>query len=822
LKYFIEHINKIVSGSFANFHNNDLIEHLLTDSRKLVFPETTLFFALKGPRRNGDLFIKELYERGVRNFVTDNKISTEKFIHGNIIVVDDVLDALQQLAAHHRSQFDIPVTGITGSNGKTIVKEWLNQLLEDHYNIVRSPRSYNSQTGVPLSIWQMNEKNELAIFEAGISQKGEMQKLEKIIKPTIGVFTNIGEAHGENFKNTTQKIEEKIKLFKNSSVIIYPSDDEKISKALQKKSNKLFGWGKNKFANLIIKKISKEEANTIIEIIYNKEDFSVAIPFTDNASVENAITCICVLLHFHISFSEIINKLQRLSSIAMRLELKSGINQCSIINDSYSADLSSLKIALDFLEQQHQHAKRTVILSDILQTGKDDNDLYKEVAASLQQKKVNRLIGIGKKISVQQKIFEQHHINEIIFFNSTDDFKKNFHQLIFRDETILIKGARIFEFEKIDRSLAEQIHQTVLEINLNAMLHNLRQYQQLLHPSTKIMAMVKAFAYGSGSYEIANVLQFHKVDYLAVAYTDEGVELRKAGISLPVMVMNADDSSFDALIQYNLEPVIYSFHLFHLFDKFLKKEALQQFPVHLELETGMNRLGFAQYETDDLINALKNSSFKIQSVFSHLAASEEAQQDLFTQDQANIFINAADKIESVLNYFFLKHIANSAAIIRHKDLQFDMVRLGIGLYGIDSAASHQLDLKEVSVLKSTIAQIKQLKDGETVGYNRNGIAVGNRIIATVRIGYADGYPRSLGNGNGKMWIKGHLAPVTGSICMDMTMIDITGIADVHEGDEVLIFGNELSVEQVARWAQTIPYEILTGVSQRVKRIYFEE
>jgi Alr-MurF fusion protein len=822
LKYFIQHINKIVRGSFENFHNNDPVEHLLTDSRKLIFPETTLFFALKGPRRNGDLFIKELYDRGVRNFITDNKISTEKFINANIILVDDVLNALQEFAAFHRSQFDIPVIGITGSNGKTIVKEWLNQLLEDHYNIVRSPRSYNSQTGVPLSVWQMNEVNNLAIFEAGISQKDEMQKLEKIIKPTIGIFTNIGEAHGENFKNADEKIEEKIKLFNNADVIIYPADDEKISKSLYNKSNKLFGWGKNKTADVIIKQISKEKSNTIIEIIYNNESFSVTIPFTDNASIENAITCICVFLYFKISFTDIINKLPLLSPIAMRLELKSGINQCSIINDSYSADLSSLKIALDFLEQQHQHTKRTVILSDILQSGKDDNDLYKEVAASLQQKKTNRLIGIGKKISAQQKIFEQHHINEIIFFNSTDEFKKDFHHLIFRDETILIKGARIFEFEKIDQLLSEQIHQTVLEINLNAMSHNLKQYQELLHPATKIMAMVKAFAYGSGSYEIANVLQFHKVDYLAVAYTDEGVELRKAGINMPIMVMNADDNSFDALVEFNLEPVIYSFHLFNLFDKFLKKQALQQFPVHIELETGMNRLGFAQYETDDLINALKNSSFKIQSVFSHLAASEEAQQDSFTQDQANIFINAVNKIQTVLNYNFLTHIANSAAIIRHKDLQFDMVRLGIGLYGIDNAATHQLDLKEVSALKSTIAQIKYLKDGETVGYNRKGIADGNKTIATVRIGYADGYPRSLGNGNGKMWVNGHLAPVTGSICMDMTMIDITGIADVHEGDEVIVFGNELSVEQVAQWAQTIPYEILTGVSQRVKRIYFEE
>jgi Alr-MurF fusion protein len=823
VNYSIEHISKIVNGAFIHFHQNDDIEHLLTDSRKLIFPSTTLFFALHGARRNGNKFVDELYKKGVRNFVVNDITDASLYPEANIISVENSLDALQQLAAHHRSLFDIPVIGITGSNGKTIVKEWLNQLLEDKFNIVRSPRSYNSQIGVPLSVWQMNETHELAIFEAGISEPEEMQRLEKIIKPTIGVFTNIGEAHAENFKSIGHKAKEKVLLFENAGTIIYPDDSKFIGDALGtlNQSVKLVGWGATKDAQVLVKQIEKKAHDSIIHLLYDNSGFSVTIPFTDHASIENAITCVSVLLYLKIPVADIIKKMFLLSPIAMRLELKSGINNCSVINDSYSADISSLKIALDFLEQQKQHVKKTVILSDILQSDKSSESLYKEVVQSLQQKKINRLIGIGEKISGHKKIFEDK-IPETHFYHSTEAFKQDFHQLVFRDETILIKGARVFEFEKIDQLLAEQIHRTVLEIDLNAMTHNLKQYQQLLKPSTKLMAMVKAFAYGSGSFEIANLLQFHKVDYLAVAYTDEAIDLRKGGISLPIMVMNVETDSFDALVQYHLEPAIFSFQQFAAFDAYLKREGLQQFPVHIEFETGMNRLGFELKKITELETALKNSNFKIQSVFSHLAASEEFQQDDFTKQQAILFANAADELQQSLGYTFIKHISNSAAIIRHPELQFDMVRLGIGLYGIDSASSGNLDLNEISTLKSTIAQIKQLHDGVTVGYNRKGIADGNTAIATVRIGYADGYPRSLGNGNGKMLLKGHLAPVIGSVCMDMTMIDITGIPDVKEGDEVIVFGKQLSVQQVSKWAQTIPYEILTGVSQRVKRIYFEE
>lgn len=944
MKYAIEHIKDIVQGSFLQFRRNDPVEHLLLDSRRLIFPDTSLFFSLKGPRREGSLFIEELYRRGVRNFVVQEPLlaawlpaagttstlaggsvaamsglparegvygttsteaggpvagagrattpsvqaggpvadaalagradgsvaateapSTLALPEANIILVKDCLAALQQLASWHRRQFSLPVIGITGSNGKTIVKEWLNQLLEDEFYIVRSPKSYNSQIGAPLSVWQLNEAHELAIFEAGISRRGEMQRLEAMLRPTIGLFTNIGDAHSEGFDSRMEKAGEKLQLFDHAELIIYNKDQPETEKALAEwmrvrrgvagadpadgkvegsgatgggagmqpaggdkttgmppAAPMLFSWGRSGEATLVILSLEKNGGTTSILVRYEGQEFTLNVPFTDEASLENILHCIAILLHFRQPLEQIRRKVQRLSPIAMRLELKSGINHCSIINDSYSADLSSLAIALDFLSQQQQHTRRTVILSDFLESGLDEAALYLQIAHALRQRQVDRLVGVGSRISAFAAVIGKGFSGETIFYPTVDHFKKDFHHLHFRDETILIKGARVFEFEEIDRLLSEQIHQTVLEINLNAMAHNLRQYRQLLQPTTRMMAMVKAFAYGSGSYEIANLLQFHGVDYLGVAYADEGVALRKAGIRMPIMVMNTENSSFDSLVQYNLEPVIYSFSLLRHFDKWLKKEGLGQFPVHIELETGMNRLGFPPDEIEELGLALPHTAFKIQSVFSHLAASEEAQQDPFSRHQGASYLAAVAKLQDVIFYPFLRHIANSAAIVRHPSLQLDMVRLGIGLYGIDSADSHRLDLLEVSTLKSTIAQIKYLHEGDTVGYNRRGIAHGGSLIATVRIGYADGYPRSLGNGAGKMWVKGRLAPVIGSVCMDMTMIDITGIPDLREGDEVVVFGNELSVSQLAHWAQTIPYEILTGVSQRVKRVYFEE
>ena len=566
-------------------------------------------------------------------------------------------------------------------------------------------------------------------------------------------------------------------------------------------------------------------AETEIIALYQGRETAIRIPFTDDASVQNAITCWCVVLHFGLTEVVIAKRMKLLQPVNMRLELKKGINHCTIINDSYSADLNSLHIALDFLKQMGGVAKSTVVLSDFFQTGMNDEELYTRIAADLMQHKIDRVIGIGLNISKYLK-FENDSLSQPIqseFYPSTEDFISRFRFSDFKDETVLVKGARIFSFEQIIQLLELKVHQTELEINLNAVAHNLQQYQKLLQPSTKLMAMVKAFAYGSGGAEIANTLQYHKVDYLGVAYADEGMELRKAGITLPMMVMNAEKETFEALVNHQLEPVIFSFTMLRSLDGFLKREGIKNYPVHLEIETGMNRLGFAVHEMENLCKEIRaTSSFRVQSVFSHLAASEDPMQDEFTNRQNDLFIESCNVIHDHLGYDFLRHLSNSAAILRHPQMQLDMVRLGIGLYGIDSAVSGKLDLRPVATLKSTIAQIRHLKAGETVGYNRKGIIEKDSTIATVSIGYADGFSRRFGNGAGKILVRGHLAPVIGTVCMDMTMVDVTGIAGIRQGDEAIIFGKEISIQDLANWAGTIPYEIMTGISERVKRVYYEE
>jgi alanine racemase len=826
MQYYIEHIASVIQATVIQERRNDRIEQLLTDSRRLIFPKSSLFFALKGPRRDGHTFIEYLYHTGVRNFVVSEQPDLTPYPDANFLLVTDALQALQSLAAYHRSRFIYPVIGITGSNGKTIVKEWLNQVLDDQFAIIRSPKSYNSQIGVPLSVWPMNESHELAIFEAGISRKGEMEKLEAIIQPTIGILTNIGEAHSEGFDSLKEKLEEKLQLFDSVSTLVYRNDQDLVETAVQQmkqsKGIQLFGWGGKKEGAVQVTGIEKTSDNTIIIVEYKGDAQQVVIPFTDDASIENAMHCWCTALLLNQDMKKVQQQLLLLTRVAMRLEMKTGINNCTVINDSYSADLSSFTIALDFLWQQAQHARRTVILTDIPESGRNEKELYAEVANAMQQRKVNRLIGIGETIHHHRAAFEAAGIADLLFFPTVDAFKKDFNHIPFRDETILLKGARVFELEDIGRLLEQKVHQTLLEIDLNAVAHNLKQYQQLLRPETKLMGMVKAFSYGSGSFEVANVLQFHKIDYLAVAYADEGVELRRGGINLPVMVMNVDPSTFDVLVQYNLEPDIYAPELLHAFEAYLRREGIQQFPVHIELETGMNRLGFSESQLPVVLDALRSQLFKVQSVFSHLAASEDPQQDAYTKKQMDRFESMVSKLQQILPYPFMRHIANTAGISRHPELQMDMVRLGIGLYGIDSGNTHLLQLQEVSTLKSTIAQIKHLEEGETVSYGRKSVVTRKTTIATVRIGYADGYPRSLSTGAGKMWVNGHLAPVIGVVCMDMTMIDITDIPQVAVGDEVVIFGKQLPVEQVAHWAQTIPYQLLTGISQRVKRVYFQD
>jgi alanine racemase len=805
--------------------SDPVIESLLTDSRKILFPEQSLFFALSSPQKNANDFIPSLYEKNVRCFITDRGFDPGwlvKFPEANVVQVDNVLDALQAIAARHRHQFDYPVIGITGSNGKTIVKEWLYQLLNDKYNIVRSPKSYNSQVGVPLSTWQMSTSHTLGIFEAGISQPGEMARLQKIIDPDIGVIPFIGEAHAAGFQNLEQKINEKLQLFIQSRLLIYGADNDILDTAVKRfkktvnNNLQLFTWSKRSPADLFISQVEKQQDGSILHCSYQQNEFTFFIPFSDDASVHNAITCCCVLLAMNENLSTVSVNMNGLRPVEMRLELKQGINNCSIINDSYSADLNSFGIALDFLAQQQQHQKKTVILSDLLQSGLAEDVLYQKIAAILVQKNLYRFIGIGPQLSANEKAFDK--IADKKFFISTEAFLQELPSMHFQDETILLKGARIFQFEKISRALEQKIHETVLEINLDALRNNLKHYRQQLKKEVKLMAMVKAFSYGSGSYEIANLLQHAGTDYLAVAYADEGVELRKAGIRLPIMVMNTAMEGFDNLVQYQLEPELYSFGILESFQLYLKQHSLNNYPVHLKLDTGMHRLGFTEPDMEALCSFLENDiHFKIQSVFSHLVGSDDKAHDAFTNMQIASLLKMAGKIEQTLGYPFLKHIANTSAIHRHPTAQLDMVRLGIGLYGVDA---HQ-PLQNVTTLITTISQVKNIGKGETVGYSRRGLVNRDSVIATVRIGYADGYPRILGNGAGKMLVNGQFAPVIGNVCMDMTMLDITGIP-ASEGDEVIVFGEEPNVSNVAKWAGTIPYEILTNISQRVKRIYFEE
>jgi alanine racemase len=839
MKYSIQKIKEIIGGEEVVMPDKDCaINHLLLDSRKVLFPKETLFFALPGSRLDGHSYLDDAYNKGIRNFVVSKNIDFTEYKRANIIWVENSVKALQKLAMYHRKQFKMQTIGITGSNGKTIVKEWLHQLLHDDYNIVRSPKSYNSQIGVPLSVWQIEKENNLAIFEAGISEAGEMEKLETMIMPNIGIFTSIGEAHNEGFLNIQHKIKEKLRLFIHSEIIIYCKDYPDINQAVAQVTSQVrgtdedtkkfrsFTWSRGTDADVRITKYESTDLFTNIEMQYQAEFLNFKIPFTDKASVENVIHCIMTMLYLKTDVEKIQTRLLELSSITMRLELKHGINACSVINDSYNSDLNSFKIAVDFLVQHSKNKGKTVIVSDILQSGKSEIDLYSEMASVLEHKKINRVIAIGPALNRQRKRFEINSNLQLLFFNSTQDFLNEIDINSFKEEDILLKGARPFKFERISRMLEEKAHDTVLEINLNSIKNNLKKFQSYLQPSTKMMVMVKAFAYGAGAYEMANLLQFNKVDYLGVAYADEGVELRKAGITMPIMVMIADKSGFENIISNDLEPEIYSIKQLNDFIKTLRYMSLEPkpdlYPVHIELDTGMHRLGFEAQDLKELISIIKSSELiKVESVFSHLAGSEEALHDDFTQLQVKRFEEMSAYILSQLHYPVLRHIVNSAGIIRHPAAHFDMVRLGLGIYGVDGSITIQEELEPVGVLKTTISQIKQIKKGDTIGYSRVGKADTDKTIATVCIGYADGYDRRFSNGIGEMLVNGKTAPVIGNVCMDMTMLDITGI-EAHEGDSVIVFGKELAIHKIAKKIDMISYEMLTSISSRVKRVYFEE
>ena len=827
MEYTIASIAQIISGKLIQSSNqNPVIKHLVIDSRKTVIPDTSLFFALVTARNNGHKYLSELFEKGLRNFVvSEMPDNAGDFKDCAFIVVNNTLDALQTLASYHRKQFHYPVIGITGSNGKTIVKEWLFQLMESDKKIVRSPKSYNSQVGVPLSIWQMNESHDLAIIEAGISEPEEMQKLQVIIQPTIGIFTNVGSAHEKNFLNIRQKTGEKLHLFKQVETLIYCSDyfdiqDRIIQSEILKKVT-CFTWSTKHPADLNITGTSKQHGFTLVKANYLSKEISIEIPFTDKASIENAIHCWAYMLLSGYSDNEIAIRFRNLIPVAMRLELKAGINNCSVINDSYSADLNSLSIALDFMNQQQQHKKRTLILSDILQSAMNDSELYAEIAGLLSSKGVNKIIGIGEAISRHQDSFAI----EKVFYKNTDEFLNKFNAGDYHNETILIKGARKFEFENISKILQQKSHETVMEINLNALIHNLNYYRSRIGEQVKVMAMVKAFSYGSGGFEIANILQYHHVNYLAVAYPDEGIDLRKAGIQTPIMVMNPEEDSFALMNKYQLEPEIYNFRMLRLLIEYINASDFlshKKHPVHVKLDTGMNRLGFRPDEIPGLLSVLdQNKTIEVKSVFTHLACSEDASEDDFTKKQIRELTSIGTLFKEKMGDEILLHALNSSGITRFQEAQFDMVRIGIGLYGIAFSEAEQAMLQNVSVLRSIISQIKTVKAGDTVGYGRKWKAEKDTVIGIVPVGYADGLNRKLGNGNGFFFVQNKKTPVIGNVCMDMCMIDLSGI-NAQEGDECFLFNDAESIKTLASVLETIPYEILTSVSGRVKRVYYYE
>jgi alanine racemase len=809
----MKNIEKILHAKRVGIHSG-AIDNISIDSRSLQNNKNTLFFALVGPNNDAHIYISNLIEKGVQTFVVTH-IPEELSDKATFLVVENTLDALQKYAAYHRSLFKFPVFGLTGSNGKTIVKEWLNFLLNPDFNIIRSPKSYNSQVGVPLSVISINDKHNLGIFEAGISKMNEMEKLETIIRPTIGIITNIGSAHDEGFEDLEKKIKEKLKLFKHSKLIIYQKN--KTVDALIESKLKAFSWSfSDETADVFVAKKAIED-KTILQIQYGKDNFDVQIPFQDEASIENAVTCLMVLLSFKYDKTTIQNRMQWLYPVEMRLKVKTGINKTTLIDDSYSSDFQSLKIALDFLESQKQYKNKTLILSDIFQSGLSNEELYTKVAKLIKNNKINRVIGIGETISTYK-----HKFTNCVTFKSTADFFLNFNYLNFINETILIKGARHFQFEEIVAALEEKTHETVLEINLNSISHNLSFFKSKLKPTTKMMVMVKAFGYGSGGFEIAKLLEHHKVDYLGVAFADEGISLKNAGITLPIMVLNPETTSFSAIIQYKLEPEIYSLKGLNAFLKIAEKRKLKHFPIHIKLDTGMHRLGFEEGNLDELISVLKDNKFvTVKSILSHMATSDDLEHQEFALSQLHLFEKLSSKLMNELQVKPIRHILNTSGISNFPQAQYDMVRLGIGLYGVSNDVEEQKYLENVGTLKSIISQIRTIQAGESVGYGRRFVADKPTQIATIPIGYADGISRHWGNGVGFVTINNQKATIVGSVCMDMLMADITGI-NCKEGDSVIIFGENPTVTFMANQLQTIPYEILTSISQRVKRIFYRE
>ena len=826
MQYTIEQIRDILKAKGRIVTADSKVARLLTDSRSLSFPEETVFFAIKTKHGDGHNYIKELYNRGVRNFIVNRTDGLLEFEDANFIIVDNSLKALQALATHHRSLFDIPIIGITGSDGKTIVKEWLYQLTAGNYTVTRSPRSYNSQIGVPLSIWKLNSESTLGIFEAGISRIQEMDNLQQIIKPTIGIVTNISSAHQENFSTMQEKCMEKLSLFRKCEIVIYNADDALLANCVTRSHlpSREIAWSqKDPERPLYIKSIEKDDTGTTITYNYLTIENSYRIPFLDDASIEDSISCLAAALYLMIPADIIAERMAQLEPVAMRLEVKEGKRGCLIINDSYNSDTASLDIALDFMERRSStlpHLKRTLILADIKQTGESAQALYRIVLQYLEERKIEKFVGIGKDINSQASKFKKSNI-ECHFFNTTEELLASHILREMSNECILIKGSRSFHFEDVSEALEKKVHQTILEVNLNALRDNLNSYRNNLNPETKTVCMVKAGAYGAGALEVGRTLQECNVDYLAVAVADEGAELRREGITTGIIVMNPEPSSYSTLFDNKLEPEVYSFGMLKSLIHAACHEGITDYPIHIKIDTGMHRLGFLPEEIPMLIDTLKRqSALTPRSVFSHFAGSDSPLFDDFTKTQMKRFETAAGMLQGAFTQKILRHICNSAGAERFTDAQYDMVRLGIGLYGV-SPIGNENTLRPISTLKTIILQIHDVPAEETVGYSRKGTLTRDSRIAALPIGYADGLNRKLGNGRGYCIINGKRAPYIGNICMDVCMVDVTGI-DCNEGDIVEIFGNNLPVNTIAEWLDTIPYEVLTSVSNRIKRVYYSD
>ena len=825
MKYTIEKITTLI-GARRIGHNDANIGWILTDSRSLCFPEETLFFAIRTQRNDGHNYIPELYRRGVRNFVVEQVPSGagNELAEANFLKVTSTLAALQRLAERHRDEFDIPVVGITGSNGKTMVKEWLYQLLSPQMVVTRSPKSYNSQIGVPLSVWLLEKNTDIALFEAGISQTGEMQALRDIIQPSIGILTSIGQAHQENFRTMDEKCQEKLLLFHDAKTVIYNSDDEIVSRSMRRSGfgGKKIAWSKeDPQATLYIKEVETKDNITRVAYVFNQTtEGTYHLPFIDEASVECSLACAATALHLGIDPETLDIRMSQLEPVAMRLEVKEGQHGCTLINDSYNSDLSSLDIALDFMSRRPDHngRKRTLILSDIQQSGQKPDKLYSIVSELAEKRGVDKFIGIGSVIAEHKdkiSITEKHFFADVPTFISSETF----HAL--SDEVILLKGARQFGFDHITELLEQKVHETILEVNLNAVVANLNHYRSFMRPETKIICMVKADAYGAGAVEVATTLPDHRVDYLAVAVADEGVTLRKNGITSNIIIMNPEMTAFKTMFDYDLEPEVYSFRIMDALITAAEKEGITSFPVHIKLDTGMHRLGFdPEHDIDEVIERLHHQNAIIpRSVFSHFVGSDSNDFDRFSAHQFELFDKASTKLQEAFDHKILRHICNSAGIEHFPERQLDACRLGLGLYGIDSRDNHILNT--VSTLKTTILQLRHVPKEETVGYSRKGILTRDSVIAAIPIGYADGLNRHLGRGHAYCLVGGKKAPYVGNICMDVAMIDVTDI-DCKEGDTVEIFGEHLPVTVLSDILDTIPYEVLTGISNRVKKVYFQD